>query len=87
MISTSCLLGPDAGDAEAVLLEPGQVVVVDLVAVPVALLDEPLPVDPRGHRALAQQHRVEPEPHGAALVLDVTLLGQQIDHVVGRGRG
>ncbi len=38
------LLGPDAGDAKAVLLQPGEVVVVHLVAVAVALLDDPLPV-------------------------------------------
>src|SRR4030095_1587063 len=52
--------------------------------VPVTLLDQPLSVDLRGGGALAQQHRVESEPHGAALVLDVALLGQQVDHVVRR---
>ena len=42
------LLGPEARHAQPVLLEPRQVVVVDLVAVAVALLDDPLPVQPRG---------------------------------------
>src|ERR1700720_19255 len=55
------LLGPDAGDAQPVLLELGQIVVVDLVAMAVALLDQSLPVGPRGGAALAQQDRIEAE--------------------------
>src|SRR5258708_4114788 len=80
------LLGPDAGDAEPILLEAGQGVVVYLLAVPGALLDGPLPVDPPGPRGPAWQHRVEPQPHGTALGLDVTLLGQGIYHGVSGGR-
>src|SRR5215510_639246 len=77
---------PDAGDAQPVLLELAQVVVVDLVAVPVALLDGARAEHPRGHTALGQRDRVEAQAHGAALVGDPALLGQEIDHVV-RGPG
>src|SRR5207245_6173 len=38
------LLGPDPRDAEPMLLEPVDVVVVDLVPVAVPLLNDPLPV-------------------------------------------
>src|SRR5262245_32067538 len=48
------LLRPDPGDLESALLERVQVVVVDLVAVPVALADDPLPVRPRGVAALLE---------------------------------
>src|SRR5439155_15988703 len=80
------LLRPDAGDAEAGLLEPWEVVVVHLVAVAVALLDDSLPVQARGHAPFAQDDRIEAEPHRAALVGDRALLGQEVDHQVRRGR-
>src|SRR5262249_18022566 len=71
------LLGPQAGDAQTVLLELRQVIVVELVAMAVSLLDDPLPVQARGPRALAEEDRVEPQSHGAALVGEAALLGQQ----------
>src|SRR6266542_3750247 len=64
------LLRPDAGDPETPLREPGQVIVVDLVTVPVALLDGSLTVGSGRRAALAQCHRVQAEPHGATLVGD-----------------
>src|SRR5213593_4023183 len=80
------LLRPDAGDAEAGLLESGKVVVVHLVAVAVALLDDALAVQARGQAALAEDDRIETEPHRATLVGDRALLGQEVDHQVRRGR-
>src|SRR5262249_53195866 len=79
-------LGPDPRDAQAGLLEPGQVVVVHLIAMTVPLLDDPLPVEPRGHAALAQHDRIEPESHRAALVGQLALLRQEIDHQMRRVR-
>src|SRR4029453_1650780 len=58
---------PDAGDAQPVLLELAQVVVVNLVAVPVALLDGAGAEHPRGHAALGERDRVEAQAHGATL--------------------
>jgi len=80
------LLGPDPRDVQAVLLQRLEVIVVDLVAVAVALADDPLAVEPRGSAALGEQNRVEAEAHGAALVGQVPLLGKEIDHEV-RGAG
>src|SRR5919106_5666000 len=80
------LLGPDPGDREPVLLEALEIVVVDLVAVSVPFLDDPLPVEPRGARPLGQEDRIQAQPHGPALVRERALLGQQIDHEV-RGVG
>src|SRR5262249_12461770 len=80
------LVRPDAGDAEAPLLERVEIVVVDLEAVPMPLLDHALPVRSRGGAPFPQHDRVEPEAHRAALVLDVALLGQKVDHVVARRR-
>src|SRR5688572_14957750 len=79
------LLRPDPGDAQPALLEVAEVVVVHLVAVPVALADDALPIRPRGRAALVDHDRVEAEAHRAPFVADVALLGQQVDHVVGRG--
>src|SRR5439155_2796387 len=62
-----------------------QVVVVDLIAMAVPLLDHALAVRAGGAAALGQHHRVEPQPHRPPLVGDVPLLGQEVDHVV-RGR-
>src|SRR5688572_18836382 len=72
-------LGPDARDAQAVLLERLQVVVVDLVAMTMALADDALAVEARGAAALAEEDRVQAEPHGSALVRQVALLGQEVD--------
>src|SRR3989454_3630698 len=78
------LVGPDARDPEAALLERVEVVVVDLVAMAVPLPDGALPVGLGSGAALAEHDGVEPEAHGAALVLDGPLLGQEVDHVVAR---
>src|SRR5262245_10540660 len=51
-----------------------------------ALLDRPFPVGPGGIAPLGEHHGIETEAHGPALVRDVSLLGQEIDHVVGRPR-
>src|SRR5207302_291805 len=80
------LLGPDAGDAQHVLLQAREVVVVHLVPVTVTLLDDPLPVQARGMAPLAQDDRVEPQAHRAALVGQPALLREEIDHQVRRGR-
>src|SRR5215468_5886872 len=78
------LLRPDPRDPQPGLLEVGQVVVVHLVTVAVALADDALPVGPRRAGALVDDDGVQPEPHRPALVDDLPLLGQEVDHVVGR---
>src|SRR4029453_10454570 len=80
------LLRPDPGDPDPVLLQRGQIVVVDLVPVAVTFPDRPLPVRLRGIAALGEGHRVEAEPHRPSLVRDVPLLGQEVDDIVGRHR-
>src|SRR2546427_4889921 len=80
------LLGPDAGDAEAVLLEPREIVVVDLVAMAVALLDDALPVQARREAPLPEDDRIEAQAHRAALVGDGPLLRQEVDDPVRRLR-
>src|SRR5437867_2614436 len=67
-------LGPDAGDAQAVLLEPREVVVVHLVAMAVALLDDSLAVEARGEAPLAEDDGIVAQPHRAALVGDAPLV-------------
>src|SRR5262245_51365209 len=62
------LLGPDPRHAQSVLFQPRQIVVVDLVPVAMALLDDPLPVQARRLTTLAEHDRIEAEPHRAALV-------------------
>ena len=80
---------------EAALLErPGDdepggdqlvaVLVVHLVAVPVALVDDGLVVDVAGPRALGELDRLRAEPHRAAEILDLLLLREQVDHRVRR---
>ena len=61
-------------------LEPLAQVVVDLVAVAVALVDDRLAVELARARAVVQLHRVGAEAHRAAEVGDLLLLGQQVDH-------
>ena len=56
------------------------VLVVDLVAVAVALVDDELAVGLARLRALGELDRLRAEPHRAAEVLDLLLLGQQVDH-------
>ena len=62
------------------------VLVVDLVAVPVALVDDGLVVDVAGARALGELDRLGTQPHRAAEILDLLLLGEQVDHRIGRLR-
>src|SRR4051794_20850938 len=54
--------------------------VVHLVAVTVALVDDRLVVDLADSRALVKLDRIGAQPHGAAEVADLLLLGQQVDH-------
>ena len=75
-----------ARDDEPVLDELVAELVVDLVAVPVALVDRRLAVDLARARALAELDRLRAEAHRAAEVLDLLLLGQQVDHRVRRLR-
>src|SRR5262245_43212323 len=78
------LVRPDPRDPKPALHEGVEIVVVDLEAMTMPLLDRALAVGLRCRAALLEDDRVEAQPHRAALVLDVPLLGQQIDHVVAR---
>src|SRR5262249_34960745 len=69
------LLGPEARHPQPVLLQRLEVVVVDLVAMPMALTDDGLaPVEPRCGGTLGHQDRVQAQPHRAALVGETALL-------------
>src|SRR6266542_138876 len=80
------LLGPHPRHAQPVLLHALQIVVVDLVAVTVTLLDDALAIQARGMTALAEHDRVEAEPHRPALGLEIPLLGQEVDDGMPGGR-
>ncbi len=58
--------------------------VVDLPAVAVTLVDQLLAVQLAHDRPRDELRRIETEPHGAALVLDVLLGGHEIDHRIRR---
>src|SRR5215207_8802122 len=73
------LVGCGARHDQARRLEPAAQEVVDLVAMAVALVDDRLAVDLARLRVGVQLHRVGPEPHRAAHVGDLLLLGQQVD--------
>ena len=73
-----------ARDDEARVDEPRPEVVVDLVAMPVALVDDRLAVRVARPRALGELDRLRAEPHRAAEILDLLLLGQQVDHRIRR---
>src|SRR5437764_11783658 len=73
-------------DDEPCLDEASPEVVVDLVAVPVALVDHRLAVGLQGPRSRAELDRLRAEPHRAAEVLDLLLLRQQVDHRLRRLR-
>ena len=62
------------------VLEPLAQVVVHLVAVAVALVDDGLAVDLAGARVVVQLHGVRAEPHRAAHVAHLLLLRQEVDH-------
>ena len=72
-----------AGDDQPGGLEPLAEEVVDLVAMAVALVDDRLAVDLARLGVRVELHRVGPEPHRAAHVGDLLLLGQQVDDRVG----
>src|SRR5712691_10611187 len=69
-----------AGHDQPRLDECGSVVVVDLVAVAVTFVHHRLAVRFLRARAFRERHRLRPESHRAAEVLDLLLLGQEIDH-------
>ena len=73
-----------ARDDEARVDERGPVVVVDLVAVPVPLVDHRLAVGLVRARAVDELDRLRAEAHRAAEILDLLLLGQQVDHRIRR---
>ena len=63
--------------------EPVAVLVVELVAVAVPLEDDRLAVGAAAARGARHElARIDAQPHRAALVRDVLLLGQQVDHRV-----
>ncbi len=69
-----------------VVLEDLAVPVVQLVAVPVSLVDDLFAVDLAGDAAGQELGRVRAEPHRAAHVDDRLLLVHQVDDRMGRGR-
>src|SRR5437763_12112228 len=74
-----------AADDEAGVDEPLAVGVVDLVTVPVAFGDHRLAaVDVTRPGAVDELDRLRPQAHRAAEILDVLLLGQEVDHRVRR---
>ena len=75
-------VGRLAGQDHPGRLEGLAVAVVDLEPVAVALVDELLAVDRGCLRAGRQAGRVEPEPHRPALVLELALVGHEVDDLV-----
>src|SRR5882762_9553301 len=75
-----------SGDHQASLRERRPIVVVDLVTVPVALVHDRLAVRVMRTSSVDHLDRLRAEPHRAAEILDLLLLGQQIDHRM-RGLG
>src|SRR5438128_12227213 len=75
-----------ARDDQASVDEALAEVVVDLVAVPVALVDYRLAVGLLRPRPGGELDRLCAEPHRAAELLNLLLLGQQADHRI-RGLG
>ena len=73
-------VGRLAGQHHAALLERLAVVVADLEAVAVALVDDLVAVGLGGLRAGRQPRRVEAQAHRAALVLHLALVGHEVDH-------
>ena len=84
MISTRRSSGDVPEMTRPAALEPLAQEVVDLVAMAVALVDDGLAVDLARLRALVELDRVGAEAHRAAHVVDLLLLGQQVDHGVRR---
>ena len=71
-----------AGQQHAGGLERLAVAIVDLEAVAMALVDDLLAVDGGSLRAGREPGRVEPEAHRPALVLELALVGHEVDHRV-----
>src|SRR3954447_3243842 len=75
-----------ARDHETCLDELWPEGVVDLVAVAMALVDDALAIGGVGARPVLDVDGVGAEAHRAAEILDLLLLGQEVDHGVGRLR-
>src|SRR3954447_14253119 len=75
-----------ARDHETCLDELRPEGVVDLVAVAMALVDDALAIGGVGARPVLNVDGVGAEAHRAAEILDLLLLGQEVDHGVGRLR-
>src|SRR5207249_10822812 len=71
-----------ARDDEPRLHEPRPEMVVDLVAVAVTLVEDRLAVRPARTRLLRDLDRLRAEAHRAAEILDLLLLGEEVDHRV-----
>ena len=80
------LIGRGARADEPSRLEPAAQVVIDLIAMPVALVHDRFAVELAHPGPVVQLHRVGAEAHGPAHVGDLLLLGQEVDHRVRRLR-
>ena len=76
-------IGVHARDDQARLLQRVAVAVVDLEAVPVALVDQGRAIEPLRQRAALDAAGIGAEPHGAALFGHALLRVHQGDHQVG----
>ena len=75
-------IGRLTGQHHARTLERRAIAVVHLEPVAVSLVDDLLAVDRRGLRARGEARRIQTQPHRAALVLHVALVGHEVDHRV-----
>ncbi|CDN42609.1 Uncharacterized protein BN871_BO_00110 [Paenibacillus sp. P22] len=75
-----------SGNAQSGFFNRLAVLVVELVPMAVALVDKLVIVRLRGQRAFRQLAWIEAKPHRAAHILDVLLLGEQIDDRIRRRR-
>ena len=73
-------VGAGAGQLHAMGLKIGAVVVVELIAVAVALEDLLGAVERPGAASLGEHAGILPQAHGAALGRDAPLIGHQVDH-------
>ena len=74
-----------AGDPETLLNKRLLELIVEFVAVAVALADLRLPVGRAGKGVLLEDAGVGPEPHRGPLFGDLLLFGEEVDHRVGGG--
>jgi hypothetical protein len=72
------------GDDQSGVDETRAKMVVDLVAVAVALVDDGIAVRRTRARALGEVDGLRPEPHRPAEILDLLLLRQKVDDRIGR---